>query len=107
MKCQRTILNSARCCFSTGTSTSGTPQIPSLQKIKRFYKKVDVIEHPDSDELPKLPAGEKVTLDNLSLSHDKYYAITLDGRVAKTFYKDQLAIPSRALAIALAEEWDA
>lgn len=32
--------------------------------------------------------------------------MTLDGRVTKTVYKDDLLIPSRALAVALAEEWD-
>ena len=32
--------------------------------------------------------------------------MTLDGKVAKTFYKDELALPSKALAIAAAEEWD-
>lgn len=45
-------------------------------------------------------------MENLSLSHDKYYAVCLDGRVMKTFYKDQMALPSKALAIALAEEWE-
>ena len=40
------------------------------------------------------------------MSHDKYWAVALDGRPAKTFYKDTLALPSRALAIACAEEWD-
>jgi len=40
------------------------------------------------------------------MSHDKYYAVTLDGRVVKTFYKDVMALPSRALAVAVAEEWE-
>ena len=56
--------------------------------------------------MEKMKSTDKVTLDNLSLSHDKYWAVALDGRVIKTFYKDQLAVPSRALAVALAEEWD-
>ena len=77
-----------------------------MKGLKRFYKKVDVIEHPDTPLLEKIHATEKVSLDNLSKSHDKYWAITLDGRVIKTFFKDQLAIPSRALAVALAEEWE-
>ena len=33
--------------------------------------------------------------------------MALDGRVIKTMYKDVMPIPSRALAVALAEEWDA
>jgi chaperone required for assembly of F1-ATPase len=57
-----------------------------------------------SDALPKLE-GEKVTLQNLHKA-DKYYAVTLDGRVTKTLYKDDLCLPSRALAVAIAEEWD-
>lgn len=40
--------------------------MPNLGKLKRFYKTVDVIEHPASDSLPKLPKGEQITLNNLS-----------------------------------------
>ena len=40
--------------------------------------------------MEKMKSTDKVTLDNLSLSHDKYWAVALDGRVIKTFYKDQL-----------------
>lgn len=32
--------------------------------------------------------------------------MTLDGRVTKTVYKDNLLIPSRSLAVAIAEEWE-
>ncbi len=32
--------------------------------------------------------------------------MTLDGRLTKTVYKDDLLIPSRSLAVAIAEEWD-
>ena len=38
---------------------------------------------------------------------EKYYGITLDGKIVKTMYKENLLIPSRALAVALAEEWEA
>ena len=79
--------------------------MPSGYKIKRFYKKVDVVEHPLSKDAPKLPAGEAVTVNNLSLS-DKYWAVTLDGKVTKTMYKDNLLIPTKAMAVALAEEWE-
>jgi chaperone required for assembly of F1-ATPase len=37
---------------------------------------------------------------------DKYWAITLDGKPIKTVYKDNLFIPTKALAVALAEEWE-
>jgi chaperone required for assembly of F1-ATPase len=83
------------------------PTIPNLQKLRRFYKKANVIEHPLSDKVLKLKPNEKVNLNNLSMSHDTYWAVTLDDRVTKTFFKDDLLIPSRSLAVALAEEWEA
>lgn len=45
-------------------------------------------------------------MSNLSLS-DKYWAVTLDGKPLKTMYKDNMLVPSRALAVVLAEEWEA
>ncbi len=66
---------------------------------------MDVIEHPLSAEAPKLNPGEKVNFNNLSRS-DKYWAVTLDGKVTKTMYKDNFFIPSKALAVAIAEEWE-
>ena len=36
----------------------------------------------------------------------QYWAVKLDKRVIKTMYKEELYIPSRALAVALAQEWD-
>ena len=92
--------------FSTAVGATKLPPAPNYQHIKRFYKNVTVIEHPNSNDLPKLEKDESVSLNNLSLSHDKYWAIALDGRVTKTFYKDILAVPSRAFAVALAEEWE-
>ena len=80
--------------------------MPTGYQIKRFYKKVDIVEHPLTGEAPKIPAGEQVSVNNLSLSSDKYWAVTLDGKVTKTMYKDNLLIPSKAMAIALAEEWE-
>lgn len=77
-----------------------------MQKIRRFYKKANVVEHPLSEKVEKLSSSEEVTLNNLSMSHDTYWAVTLDGKVTKTFFKDDLLIPSRSLAIALAEEWE-
>ena len=85
------------------TAQGALPQMPNLTHVKRFYKKVDVIEHPLSAEATQHTG--LVDLSNLSKS-DKYYAVTLDGRVTKTLYKDNLLLPSRALAVAVAEEWD-
>jgi len=82
------------------------PQMPQGQKIKRFYKKVDIVEHPLSQETNKLAAGQKVDYKNLSVAGEKYWAVTLDGKVTKTMYKDSLLIPTKAMAVALAEEWE-
>ena len=65
-----------------------------------------MIQHPESDSLPKLSPSDELTLENVSMSHDKYWAVALDGRVIKTMYKDPMPIPSRALAVAIAEEWE-
>ena len=56
--------------------------------------------------MPKLKPSEEVSFDNLSLTHGPYWAVALDGRVIKTMYKDPMPIPSRALAVAIAEEWE-
>lgn len=80
--------------------------MPQGYKIKRFYKTVDIVEHPLSEETPKIANGEQLSIKNLSQSHDKYWAVTLDGKVTKTMYKDPLIIPSKAMAVALAEEWE-
>lgn len=78
-----------------------------MSKLKKFYKRAEVIEHPESDQLQKLKESEEVTYNNLSLSKGPYWGIALDGRTIKTIYKDKLLIPSRALAVALCEEWEA
>ena len=82
------------------------PSIPQGYRIKRFYKKVDVVEHPLSKDALKIAAGDQIGFNNLSLSHDRYWAVTLDGKVTKTMYKDNLLIPTKAMAVALAEEWE-
>ena len=64
-----------------------------------------MVEHPKSEEKEGLESQDQVTFDNLSLS-DKYYAVTLDGKAVKTMYKDDLFLPTKALAVALAQEWD-
>lgn len=60
--------------------------------IEKFYKTVDIIEHPesDSDLLTKLPDVTPINLQNLSNITDsqKYWAITLDGRPINTMFKD-------------------
>ena len=99
------LVHSRRAFHSASQGNQFFPQIPTGQRIKRFYKKVDIIEHPLSGQAKTLPKGEKVTLNNLSLS-DKYWAVTLDNKVIKTIYKDDLLLPTKALAVSLAEEWE-
>ena len=88
--------------------------------MRKFYKTVEIVEHPKSCELGDecfLPSEvaegnryvrNEVDFTNLStaLEDHCYYSIKLDGRVIKTMYKDELYIPSRALAAAMALEWD-
>ena len=47
-----------------------------------------------------------MSFQNLSLSHDKYWAVKIDNHILKTPLKEDMMIPSRALAVAIAEEWD-
>lgn len=82
------------------------PSIPNMQHLKRFYKRATVVPHPESDSFPKLSPSEDVSFENCSLSHGQYWAVALDGRILKTMYKDTMPIPSRALAVAIAEEWE-
>ena len=82
------------------------PSIPNVQHLKRFYRHASVVPHPDSDSLGKIDLNDDVTMQNLSKSHDTYWAVALDDRVIKTIYKDAMPIPSRALAVAMAEEWE-
>lgn len=58
-----------------------------------------------SDKQQLLDKDAKIDFTNCHLS-DKYWAVALDGRVTKTLYKDDFLIPTRALAVAIAEEWD-
>jgi len=98
------LLQSGKRQFSKATFAG--PSIPNMQHLKRFYKRASVVPHPESDSFPKLSPTEDVTFENCSLSHGKYWAVALDGRILKTMYKDSMPIPSRALAVALAEEWE-
>lgn len=68
---------------------------------------MDVIEHPFNSDptIEKHAPGTKISFNNLTLS-EKYWAVTLDGKVTKTMYKDDLLLPTRSIAVALAEEWE-
>ena len=56
----------------------------STINIKRFYKNVDV---------KQVDSGNN-------------WAVLLDGRTLKTPAKNQLLVPSKELALAIAMEWD-
>lgn len=100
------VASSRREFSSAQSSASALPQIPNVQHLKRFYRHATVVPHPESDSFKKLELSKDVTFDNLSLSHGPYWAVALDGRIIKTMYKDPMPIPSRALAVAIAEEWE-
>jgi chaperone required for assembly of F1-ATPase len=40
------------------------------------------------------------------MTKDHYFGVTLDGQLQKTLLKDDLLIPTKALAQAIANEWD-
>lgn len=56
--------------------------------------------------MPKLAHSTQVSFKNLHQAHSTYYGVTLDGTIQKTLLKDDLVIPSKPLAEAIALEWD-
>ena len=84
---------------------STLPSSSAQKKIKRFYKNVTIQRHPAATGVEHLEKGAKVDLTNLSKSHE-YWSVALDKRTLKTMYKDELLLPSRALAAAVAQEWE-
>ena len=94
--------------FSSYSNQQQFPQVPGITKLRRFYKEVDVVPHPEGADRAPLGKDEPIGLHNLSKVRDgeETWAILLDGRPIKTMYKDSLKLPSRAIAVALAEEWE-
>ena len=45
-------------------------------------------------------------LSKIRENRDVFYTVALDDKPIKTIYKDALYLPSRALAVAIAEEWE-
>lgn len=64
---------------------------------KRFYKNVGVAE---------VSAAERASHDS-SKHVDTLYKVSLDGRTLKTPARNNLFLPNKWLAIAIAAEWDA
>ena len=44
---------------------------------------------------------------SLVRENEDYWAVTLDDKVTNTMFKDAQLLPSRALALAMAQEWEA
>ena len=92
---------------SFSSTNKHMPEFPAPStKFKRFYKEATVTEHPMSSSVKKLQWEDPITTENLSQSHDTYWAVKIDNHILKTSLKEDLLIPSRALAVAIAEEWD-
>ena len=47
----------------------------------------------------------KLKFESSKNMSNKYYGLMLDKHLAKTFYKNDMLIPSFELALAMAEEW--
>lgn len=93
------------------SSTPHSKMLGQHNRIKRFYKQVNIIEHPREEDYSHMVLGpnEQVGLENMSkrCSDGKFYAVALDERVLKTLYKDDMLLPSYGLAVAIADEWEA
>jgi len=68
--------------------------------MKRFYKEVSVIPSPERGGSEALASGEGSVLHRWAI-----YQILLDSRPIKTPKRAPLALPSQALAEAVATEW--
>lgn len=66
-------------------------------KIKNFDSKSQENLIKNFDKLRTLFTG--------SIFHKKYYGVLLDNRKCKSMHFDELKIPTKKLALALAEEW--
>lgn len=94
---------------------SFSKQIMPTKLKRKFYKTIDIIEV-ENDNYNK---EDNITnyRNNPDISHiknfiglsnirDKYYHILLDGKKLKTVHLDELKIPNKLLAVAMAEEWE-
>ena len=97
--------------FKSFSTAPGIPNIPGGFKLKRFYKEVTVMPHPYSNSGPdSQPIGKSqlkdcsIRLQSLSKS-PAYWGVSLDDRVIKTLYKDDMFLPTKKLALGVAEEW--
>ena len=77
------------------------PSVPGKQLIRKFYNEVKVVEHPLSKDLePHWFTSDPICLDNLTpaCENTPFFGITLNKRLIKSIYKDDLLISSRPLA---------
>jgi chaperone required for assembly of F1-ATPase len=81
-------------------------KVQHLQKIKKFYKYVNVVEHPLSFAYAqKLKDDKPFELYTDIRKSSKYYGITIDHKILKSLNRYDLIIPNKTLAHAIAEEW--
>ena len=112
---------------ANGNSGSSSSNIQSQQRIKRFYKIVDVVEIVPTNSTttttilhPRPPPSQLVSLeaptttsssaddDTTTASTDtkKWYTITLDGKQLKTPSGQIVMVPTITLAHLIAIEWN-
>ncbi|CAH0477068.1 unnamed protein product [Peronospora belbahrii] len=80
-----------RALFSAKAGSGGIAG-PRITGVLRFYKDVDVkpVDVEENDAEPR-----------------KFFAVTLDGKIVKTPRQQPVCLPTRAMAYAVAHEWDA
>ncbi|KAG7402167.1 ATP synthase mitochondrial F1 complex assembly factor 2 [Phytophthora boehmeriae] len=88
----KTLASASQRAFSAKAGVGGIAG-PKITGVLRFYKDVGVkdVEEPSED------GGED----------RKLYAVTLDGKTVKTPRQQPVRLPTRAMAFAVAHEWDA
>ena len=92
----RALAGASRRFFSARAGAGGIAG-PKITGALRFYKDVGVqdVEVQEEEE------------DEAGAALGKRYAVTLDGKTVKTPRQQPLQLPTRALAYAVAHEWDA
>jgi len=78
-------------------------------KPKVFYKKVGIKENINtsylSTSISSINLNHSINPFLLSPMSQKYYSITLDDRVMKTIYLDEMKINNKYLALGIMDEW--
>lgn len=89
----RTVAAASQRAFSAKAGVGGIAG-PKITGVLRFYKDVGVRDVEES-------------VDETGGKPHKRYAVTLDGKTVKTPRQQPVRLPTRAMAYAVAHEWDA